>query len=262
MPRAAIYAGSVMHLRERPRRHLLRYRIYSLLLDLDALDELSGRLRWLSVNRFNLFSLCERDHGAGTPRGLADWARRQLLEAGLPHDGPIYLLTMPRILGYAFNPLSVYFCHDAAGSLRAILYEVNNTFGERHCYLLEVAAGQREGIEVRHTCAKRLHVSPFLSLDLTYRFRVRPPHPARARFNLCVDVHDKAGRVLLARYDTRRHSLDDRTLLRLFAADPLLTFKVIAGIHWEALRLWLKGIRAHAKPAAPRAAVTVLKAGD
>jgi DUF1365 family protein len=257
-----IYAGSVMHLRLRPRRHLLRYRMFSLLVDIDALPDLAGRLRWLSLNRFNLFALHERDHGEGAASGLAGWVRRQLRDAGLAADGVILLLTMPRILGYVFNPLSVYFCHDATGDLQAILYEVNNTFGERHGYLLEVAPGQRDGQRVHQACAKRLHVSPFLEKDLRYRFRVRPPRAGTGRCDLTVDVLDQAGLLLVTQYDTRRRDLDDAGLLRMFFACPLLTLKVIAGIHFEALRLWLKGAKVFTKPAGAPPAVTVLKIGS
>ncbi|MEC5398588.1 DUF1365 domain-containing protein [Uliginosibacterium sp. H1] len=257
---SALYAGSLMHLRLRPRRHLLRYRMYSVLLDLDALPATAAPLRLFSLNRFNLFSFHERDHGAGDNTGLSDWVRGRLREAGLPHDGRILLFAMPRVMGYVFNPLSVYFCHDTEGALRAILYEVNNTFGERHGYLLEVAQGQRGGQAVRQHSAKRFHVSPFLQLDMEYRFRVLPPTPTRPLMKLLVDVHDADGRTLVAEYGATRRTLDDANLLRLFFSHPLLTFKVIAGIHWEALRLWLKGVKVINRPAEAPVAITVLRA--
>ncbi|MDQ8020806.1 MAG: DUF1365 domain-containing protein [Moraxellaceae bacterium] len=262
---SALYAGSLMHLRLRPKRHLLRYRMYSMLLDLDELQDTASRLRLFSLNRFNLFSFHERDHGAGTTTGLTPWVRGRLREAGLPHDGRIQLFAMPRVLGYVFNPLSVYFCHDTQGALRAILYEVNNTFGERHCYLLEVDADQRDAgphdaAAVRQQCAKRFHVSPFLGLDMEYRFRVLPPAASRMRMKLVVDVHDADGRTLVAEYASTRRPLDDANLLRLLFGHPLLTLKVIVGIHWEALRLWLKGVKVFNRPSEAPVAITVSRA--
>lgn len=248
----------VMHQRLRPLRHRLRYRVFSLLLDLDDLPRLHASLRLFSVNRANLFSFYERDHGAGTPTGLADWVRGELRAAGLAADGKIQLLTMPRMLGYAFNPLSVYFCHDAAGALGAILYEVNNTFGERHAYLLEVAPGQRDGARVAQGCAKAMHVSPFLDMDMNYRFRVCAPAAAREYMRVGVDACDRDGPLLIATYAARRHALGDRALLWALAAHPLLTLKVVAGIHWEALKLWMKGAKVNSKPDGEASAVTVV----
>ncbi len=254
---SALYAGSVMHQRLRPVRHRLRYRVFSLLLDLDELPELAQRLRWFSLNRFNLFSLHERDHGDGC--GLRAYVDRQLLAAGMPAGGAIRLLTMPRILGYAFNPLSVYFCHGSDGALQAILYEVNSTFGERHSYLIEVDEAERGGGMVTQRCAKQMHVSPFLDLEMTYGFRVEPPGAERPGLSLGVTVRDAAGAVLAARFDARRRRLDDLGLLRIFVSHPLLTLKVIVAIHWEALRLWAKGVALRSRPPASSRSVTVIK---
>jgi uncharacterized protein len=251
---SALYVGRVMHQRLRPKRHRLAYRVFSLLLDLDELPALAGRLRFFSLNRFNLFSLHERDYGAGAG-GLRAHVERQLRVAGLPAGGAIRLLTMPRILGYAFNPISVYFCDDANGELRALLYEVNSTFGERHSYLIEVDAAERGAPLLHQRCAKRLHVSPFLAMDMRYEFSVAPPSAARADFSLGVSAHDADGAVLNARLDAMRRPLADAALLRVFLTHPLLTLKVIAAIHWEALRLWLKGVRLQPRPAAAPQAV-------
>lgn len=155
---SALYAGSVMHQRLRPARHRLRYRVFSLRVDLDELPDLARRLRLFLFNRFNLFSLHERDHGAGAARGLRAHVDAQLHAAGLATGGAVRLLCMPRILGHVFNPLSVYFCHRPDGSLQAPLYEVNNTFGERHSYLIEVDPALREGTTIVQSCAKGFHV--------------------------------------------------------------------------------------------------------
>jgi len=259
---SALYAGSVMHLRIRPRRHLLRYRTYSLLLDLDELPQLDTGLRYFSLNRFNLFSFYEKDHGEGAANGLREWVRRELRKADMAADGQIVLLTMPRILGYVFNPLSVYFCHDAAGGLRAILYEVNNTFGERHSYLIEVDEAQRHLTQLQQHCAKAMHVSPFIGPNMEYRFRVQPPAEHRPGLGLAVDVFDAEGRLLATHLRAERRALDDLQLLRLFLAYPLLTLKVTLGIHWEALRLWLKGLKVITKPAAAPPPLSVLKSGS
>lgn len=255
---SALYLGMVTHQRLRPLRHRLRYRVFSLLLDLDELPELHARLRWFSVNRANLFSFHERDHGAGSATGLADWVRGQLRAAGLPDAARIQLLTMPRVLGYAFNPISVYFCRDAGGDLSAILYQVNNTFGERHCYLLEVAPGERDGARVSQRCAKAMHVSPFLDMHMHYRFRVAAPAAERRFMSLGVAACDTAGALLLANFAARRHALGDAGLLRALATHPLLTLKVIAGIHWEALKLWIKGVPVVTRPDAAPPPITVV----
>ncbi len=256
---SALYVGSVAHQRLQPRRHRLRYGVYYLLIDLDELPRLHQRLRWFSANAFNLCSWHERDHGDGTPGGLRAYVERQLQAAGLPAGGAIQLLTMPRILGYAFNPLTVYFCRDAAGRLQAILYEVNNTFGERHSYLLPVspsAPASPDGA-VRQTCAKNFHVSPFLGLDMHYDFTVSPPGPDSPDLALHIAARAAQGALLTADLRAERRPLTDATLLRAFWSHPLLTVKVVAAIHWEALQLLAKRVGFHPKPAPPAQAVSM-----
>lgn len=256
MSTSRLYRGRVMHQRLRPLRHRLRYRVFSLLLDLDELPALHARLRLFSLDRFNLFSIHQSDHGAGAPGGLRAHVERQLAGAGLAAGGTIRMLTMPRLLGHVFNPLTVYFCHAPAGPLQAILYEVNSTFGERHSYLLPVPPGPPDGL-VRQACAKRLHVSPFLPMELHYRFRVRPPGDGSEPLAVGVDAHDAQGPLLVARFDARARPLTDGALLAAWLAHPLLTLKVVAAIHWEALRLWLKGAPLHRQPAPPSEAVSL-----
>jgi DUF1365 family protein len=249
---SALYAGTVVHARLRPTKHRLRYRIFTLLLDLDELPHLG--LRWFSHNRFNLFSFHDRDHGDGTPTPLRDQIGAHLRAAGYPDDGgPVRLLSMPRLFGYAFNPLSVYFCHRRDGSLLAVLHEVNNTFGERHCYLLPV---EDQGDDViRQSCQKCFYVSPFMDMAMTYNFRITPP---AARVAVAIETSDADGPMLEAVFDGSRQPLTDRTLLRALLAYPLLTLKVVAGIHWEALKLWRKGMRLRPRPQPPRDLVTAI----
>jgi DUF1365 family protein len=254
----ALYVGRVMHQRLKPVRHRLQYRVFSLLVDIDALPTLAQRLRLFSLNRFNLFSLHERDHGAGEGDGLRTHVERQLHAAGLAGGGAIRLLTMPRLLGYAFNPLSVYYCDRPEGGLQAILYEVNNTFGQRHSYLIPVNDAQRRATHIEQHCAKRFHVSPFMDLDMRYVFRVEPPAAGRPGLAVGITVADADGPVLFARIDARRKPLTDGALALAFVTHPLLTLKVVAAIHWEALRLWLKGAPFRRCPPAPAQPVTIV----
>ena len=263
---SALYAGSVMHQRMRPARHRLQYRVFSLLLDIDELPALAKRLRLFSLNRFNLFSLHERDYGSNVAgndgAGLRAYVEQQLRASNLPTGGAIRLLTMPRILGYAFNPLSVYFCHAVDGTLAAILYEVNNTFGERHSYLIAVDPDGQSKQTIVQRCAKQFHVSPFLELDMNYTFRIDAPDAQRKGLSIGVIASDTQGPMLNARFDAQRQSLSDAALARVFITHPLLTLKVVAAIHWEALRLLVKGVRLRAKPASPVHSVTVIKPQD
>lgn len=248
--RSAIYRGSVTHSRLMPVQHRFRYRVFSLLIDLDELPGLVRGLRWLSHNRFNLMSLHDRDHGdAGAGEGLRAWAERTLRAAGIdPPGGRIELLCFPRLLGYVFNPLSLWLCRAPGGRLAAVIYEVHNTFGGRHAYALPVTAGQEEGA-IAQRCGKEFYVSPFIPMDAQYSFRLRPPGEG---FSLLIRERGEGGEILRASLSGRRRPLTDRELLGAFAAHPLMTLKVIAAIHWQALRLWRKGARYHPKPGKPR----------
>jgi len=250
MTASALYLGRVMHHRMLPKVHHFRYRVFSLLLDLDELDSLDRRLRLFSRNRFNLFSFYDRDHGSGSGNLKAD-IDRLLASAGLDlGGGRIRLLCYPRLLGYVFNPLSVYYCEDAGGTLRARLCEVTNTFGQRHSYLLPVDSDRPQQ---RPAVDKCFYVSPFMPMDCRYRFRLAPP---AERISLHIEQSRNDQRIFVASFAGRRQTLSDSTLLRAWLSHPLMTLKVIAGIHWEALRLWLKGLPLQPRPEPPARAVT------
>jgi len=250
---SALYIGSVAHRRLRPKKHSLRYRVFSLLIDIDELPDLSERLQLFSLRKFGLFSLDPTDYLFEKTGDLRGEIQRILSDAGLMADnGPILLLTMPRVLGYGFNPLSIFFCHKEDGSLHAIIYEVHNTFGESHCYLFPV---ENQSQTLSHACSKEFYVSPFLPMDLAYSFRIRPPGDS---YTISIAVADEDGDLLIATQRLLRHELDDLSLARVFLTYPLLTLKVIAGIHYEALLIWLKGIGLHARPAPPDRTVTVV----
>ena len=249
---SALYSGRVRHTRHRPRRHAFRYRVFMALFDLDELDALDRGLRVFSRNRPNLVSFYDADHLA-PGRPLRAQVEAHLADAGLAAGGAIRLLCMPRVFGYAFNPLSVFFCHRVDGSLAAILYEVNNTFGQRHSYLLPVAAGDDGRRPIRQSCAKAFYVSPFMDMGLDYRFTIARPGDTT---HVGIDAYAGAAPMITTAFGGRRSALSDRSLLSAVARHPLLTFKVVAGIHWEALFIWLKGIKPRPRPPAPPVAVT------
>lgn len=248
---SALYIGSVVHHRFRPRVHRFRYKAFWLLLDLNELGTLSKRLWCFSYNRFNLLSLHDTDHGDGSRNSLRDQVMRLLGKAGIEiSGGTIRLLCMPRILGYSFNPISIYFCQRQDGSVAAILYEVHNTFGERHNYLLPVDSA---GGTIHQRCGKAFYVSPFLDMAMQYKFSVRAPGEQIA---VSIGVSQSVRPILGACLLGTRKPLTDAFLLRAFVLIPALTLKVTMAIHWEALRLWLKGLRVHNHPQPPGNAVT------
>ncbi|TWB12030.1 hypothetical protein FBZ99_10778 [Rhizobium sp. ERR 1071] len=249
---SALFSGLVTHARVRPKQHKLIYRIYSLLLDLDELDQIDRRLRLLSIDRFNFFSFYSKDRGDRSGDDLKKQVERSMRRAGVePDGGPVRLLTMPRLFGWAFNPLSVFFCYSKDASLKAILWEVDNTFGERHGYMIPVEAN--DGSQIIQRCDKAFYVSPFMDMDLRYEFRVSPPTNV---LSIRIETFDRDGPVLTARHIARRSELTDGALLKAFFAIPFLTLRVVGGIHWEALKIWLKGIGLRIRPLPPESPVS------
>ncbi len=247
---SALYSGMVVHQRFKPRRHRLSYRLAQILFDLDAMPS----LRLFSHNRFNLVSFHDRDHLDGSGTDPRVQIAQVLTDAGLqPDGGPIRLLCMPRILGHAFNPISVFFCHRRDGRLMALLYEVNNTFRQRHSYLIPV--DDPEAATIHQHCDKAFYVSPFMSMDMTYEFRVVPPGETTS---IVVHGDDAQGRVITAAFAGRREELSDAGLLRMLLRHGLLSLKVLGAIHWEATKLWLKGLRMQPRPSPPDHAVTIV----
>jgi DUF1365 family protein len=250
MPQSCLYEGQVMHCRLRPVRHRFVYDVFSLLLDLDELGKLHRRLRLFSYNRFNLFSFDDRDHGARDGSPLRPWVEGQLAASGIDlAGGRIFIHCLPRLLGHVFNPLSLYWCYDRNGALRAIAYEVKNTFGGQHTYVLPVPAAQAAGAPVHQRARKNFYVSPFIAMEAEYRFNLREPGE---KLSILIRESDAGGDLLLATQTGLRRILADRTLVRAFLRFPLVTLKVIGAIHWQALKLWLKGVRLYGRPPAPQ----------
>ena len=243
---AALYFGDVMHARLKPIGHRFSYRVMSLLVDLDRLDAADRRSRLFGVNRAALYSFNEADHGERDGSSLRIYAQRCAAERGIDlTGGRVLLLCYPRLLGYTFNPLSTYFCYRADGELALMIYEVRNTFGDIHAYVLPVKPAESSDAGVRHAQEKLFCVSPFIEMATRYHFRVSPPGDS---VKLRILETDRDGPLLAATFNGRRRALTTAALLRSFCSLPLVTSKIIAAIHWEALRLWLKGARLVPRP--------------
>lgn len=239
--RSALYECRVMHHRLAPKQHRFRYRMFYFLLDLDELDEVARRVRGFSHNRRNLYQFRDSDHltmpgleKAGLRENLTAWLATQ--EVTLPADARIVLLTLPRMMGYIFNPVSFYFCEDAAGAPLCSVVQVGNTFREMKPYLIRL----QDSVDFyRLITPKHFYVSPFSSLDISFDFKVHLPGK---HLEIHIDDRDGDRRVLLTALTGKRVPLTSGRLAWLTLKCPLVTLKVISAIHWEALRLWIKRI--------------------
>jgi uncharacterized protein len=250
---SCLYVGEVLHARRTAPLYRFRYRLFDLALDVDKRAADLSQLRWLSHNRFNLFSFHDRDHGPRDGTDLGTWMRGVLGGVGIDLDGgTITLFSMPRVLGYGFNPLSVWYCQHADGGLRAALCEVRNTFGEYHGYLIH-ADGQPLPDTVRSTKQKCFHVSPFFPVAGSYRFRLQ--RPGERTMSVIHYSRDGVSQMVALQQGERR-ALSDALLLRLAWQQPLQSFKVMAAIHWQALKIWLRGGQFHRQPAPPEQEIT------
>jgi uncharacterized protein len=238
---AALYVGEVMHARLKPVGHRFNYRVMSLLIDLDRLDVADRQTPLFGVNRRALYSFREADHGERDGSSLRLYAQRRASEHGIDlTGGRVLLLCYPRLLGYTFNPLSVYFCYDTSGQPALLIYEVRNTFGDIHAYALPVKRGDISPAGIRQEQDKRFYVSPFVEMAMRYHFRVVPP---KDHVKLRILETDSEGPLLSATFNGHRRTLTTGELLRSFFSLPAVTAKIIVAIYWEALRLWLKGVR-------------------
>jgi DUF1365 family protein len=238
--------GHVMHERVWPLSNRFVYPVFNLRLPLSKLREIGSSC--LGIDRARPLSIRTRDYGAGDGSDLLDWIRDHLRTAGLDATGEVWLQTMPRVLGYAFNPISCWYCHDASGRLRAILADVHSTFGEHHRYLLGAADGGEITTRTSLHCHKRMHVSPFCEVSGAYRFRVLE---RTGRTVLSIDYHDGERLVLRTAVGGRLAAATDAALWRALLGQPMLTLGVTVKIHWQALRLWLRRLPLYAKPDHP-----------
>jgi DUF1365 family protein len=233
---ATLFLGHVMHRRLRPSVNAFVYPVFYV--QLPVRDLASAQCALFGVDRRGVLSFRREDHGPRDGSALLPWIEGLLQQRGLPNDGEIVLQTFPRVLGYVFNPVSFWYCHDRSGALIAVLAEVNNTFGGTHSYLLH-RDGQvlRDGEEMK--ADKVFHVSPFNEIEGGYRFRF---HLQRTTQLSRIDYDDAEGELLLTSISGKAHAWSSAALLGAFLRMPLLTLGVMARIHWQALKLWLKGV--------------------
>ena len=253
MGEPVLYLSSVIHRRYDKHAMHFDYRIFRMLLDVDELEKSASGMRLFSIDRWNLFSFRRHDHGPRDGSALRSWAEA-LLQA---HDidtggGKILLLAMPRLFGYAFNPLSIWYCHHRDGSLRAVLAEVNNTFGEHHFYLLCNGASPLTW-PVTQSVEKVFHVSPLMGMEGRYAFRLAEPSD---RLSVLIKQFQNGELTLVASQQGEGYALNDKRLLAALFQVPFMTLKVMAAIHWQALRIWLRGAPFFPKPPAPAEKVT------
>ncbi len=233
-----IYNGKVIHKRFKPKIHFFKYKVFSLLLDLDEIDTIDNKINIFSYNKFNLISFYDRDHGDRDSSSIKDWVIKNLKLNNIQHeDIKIKLLCYPRILGYVFNPLSIFFVYDNNSSLISILYEVKNTFGEQHTYIFRIDSNSDL---IQNNCNKKFYVSPFMDLNSKYYFKISNP---REKLSVVIDQRDNEGKLLFASQDGIRTTFTTKNLILAYLKNPLMTIKIISAIHYEAFRLWLKGIK-------------------
>ena len=238
MIKSSIYNGSVIHKRFKPKKHFFKYKVFSLLIDLSELNELNDNLKFYSLNKFNLISFYEKDHGHRDGSSLLKWVKNNLTRNNISTDNiKVKLLCYPRILGYVFNPLSIFFIYDRNENLISILYEVKNTFGEQHTYVFKLEGKNKL---IQNSCSKKFHVSPFIEMDCDYFFKILNPGDT---LSVIIDQYDQEGKILFASQDGKRSDLTSKNLMNSYLRHPLMTFKIISAIHFEAFKLWVKGIK-------------------
>ena len=235
---SSIYNGTVIHKRFKPKEHFFKYSVFSFLIDLAELNHLNKKIKFFSYNKFNLLSFYEKDHGNRDGSSLIKWVKKNLNDNNInSEDVNIKLLCYPRILGYVFNPLSVFYIYNIYGKLICILYEVKNTFGEQHTYIFKVEGDKNL---YQHNCSKKFHVSPFIEMNCKYFFRLLKPGE---KISVIIDQYQADEKILYASQDGKRVDFNSKELIKSYIKHPLMTFKIISAIHFEAFKLWIKGIK-------------------
>ena len=232
-----IYVGKVIHTRFKPKKHHFKYSVFSLLIDLDELDELDNNLKFFSFNKFNLMSFFNIDHGERDGSDVKNWVKENLIKKKIKFQNiRVEILCYPRILGYVFNPLSILYIYNENNELISIFYEVKNTFGEQHTYIFET----KDQNLIKNKCNKKFYVSPFIKMECEYNFSVTKPG---STISAIINQNDAEGKLLFASQDGKALNLTNKNLLINYLKHPLMTFKVIVAIHYEAFKLWFKKVK-------------------
>ena len=236
-----IYTGKVIHKRFKPKEHYFKYNVFSLLIDLNELEQINKDIKFFSYNKFNIISFYDKDHGDRDGSSIKLWVKKNLRNIGImTEDISIKLLCYPRIFGYVFNPLSTYFIYNKHSELISIFYEVKNTFGEQHTYIFKA----QDEKTVQNKCKKKFYVSPFIEMDCEYHFKTLNP---REQLSVVINQNDKDGKLLFASQDGISKDLNNKNLTLSYLTHPLMTFKIIVAIHYEAFKLWVKRTKLIAK---------------
>jgi len=231
---SCIYNGIVKHQRFKPIEHSLNYRTFSMLLDLNEIENLAKNISIFSLNKFNLFSFYNCDHGARDGSSLNDWVQKNIKKFNISNNiTKITLLCYPRVFGYVFNPLSVFYCYEN-NDLRAIFYEVKNTFNEQHTYIFKI----KDNGKIEQKCKKKFYVSPFMDMETYYNFKLLNP---KEKLSIFIKQTNGEETVLTATQTGDKKEFSFKQLLINFFKYPLMTIKIISSIHYEAFFLWKKG---------------------
>jgi len=231
---SCIYNGEVTHTRFKPVRHFLKYKTFSLLIDLDEINELDSRISIFSHNKFNIFSFYDEDHGERDGSNLKEWVLTNIRKFNIEGKiNKIKILCYPRIFGYVFNPLSIFYCYES-DKLKSIFYEVKNTFNEQHTYIFKI----KNNDEITQKCKKRFYVSPFMDMETYYNFKLINPNN---KLSIFIKQTDSKGTILTATQTGDKKEFNFKQLIKNFFKYPLMTIKIISSIHYEALLLWKKG---------------------
>ena len=238
MTNSSIYNGQVIHKRFKPKVHSFKYDVFSLLIDLSELEILDKQVNFFSYNKFNWTSFYDKDHGNRDGSSLINWVHENLKKNNITVENiKIKILCYPRIFGFVFNPLSVFYVYNSNENLISILYEVKNTFGEQHTYIFRV---EKDANLIQATCSKKFHVSPFIEMNCNYFFRLLKPGN---KISVIIDQYEDDDKILYASQDGIRSDFNTKYLIKSYLKHPLMTFKIIIAIHYEAFKLWLKGIK-------------------
>ena len=235
---SCIYSGLITHKRLKPKKHIFIYKTFSLFIDLNEIYDIEKKIKFFSYNKINILSFYDIDHGPRDGTSLIKWIKKILANKKININvKSVKLLCFPRFFGYVFNPLSIFYCYDKNSKLKAILYEVKNTFNEQHTYIFKSKSSSNF---ISHKCSKKFYVSPFIAMKTFYNFRLSKP---KKNISVLIKQNDKKGPLLVASQVGKRIKLNNKNLLYQFLTHPFMSFKIIAAIHFEAFRLWTKGVK-------------------